>query len=169
MLLKALKEKPWNWFDVAKCSWEGDSAALRSSSSVVKFGEDPVTQMEDLVVIKDAALVCTSRTTKPNSVCIAQPWTHTFCQTPTALSHLVEGRAPEYHNFHSALTPQTQTLPCYDITHQPLLVRLRAQHYQLLAEMHFFMIYLRRDGHFQPWISSSVNPLPACTFSSAVS
>lgn len=44
-----------------------------------QFGEDPVTQIVDLLVIKDTPLVCTSKTTQTNSVCIAQPWTPTFC------------------------------------------------------------------------------------------
>lgn len=61
---------------------------LWSSVSVahVQFGEDPVTQTVDLVVIKDR-----SRLHLQNhklGMFIAQPWTHTFCHP--RYSHLVE-------------------------------------------------------------------------------
>lgn len=70
---QSYERKPWNWFNVAKCSSEGDSAAFGSSSSVVQFGEDPVTQMVDLVVIKDTTPVCTSRTTNQTVCALLNP------------------------------------------------------------------------------------------------
>lgn len=120
MLLKALKVKPW-WNRLPNEA-EKVTPCPRSSSSAVQFGEDPVTQMEDLVVIKEAAPVCTSTTTNQNSVCIAQPWPDTFrpTQSPCGVQssgtpQLILAHFPGYSPAHTFASTRT-ALPasCWD-------------------------------------------------------
>lgn len=81
---------------------------------------------------------------------IAQPWTHIFCHPHSSVT-LWNEQLP-----HSP--PPAHTL----VTHQPPCERPHTQHYQLLAEMHFF-IWPRRDEQFQPCPQTSPGFL--CEFS----
>lgn len=158
-----LWKKPWTWLYVAKTlliRWllSPPVSSMCSSVSVafVLFGEDPVTQIVDLFVLVIGGLHLQNH--KLNSICIAGPWNHAFCHPRSTVTLWNEGLwIPQFpHNnppsFHLSHThPRYSPAPCE---------RLHAQHYQLLAEMHFFFSWfgIGETGHFQPcpYISPSL-------------
>lgn len=162
-----LWKKPWSWLHVAKhCSYD-DSPPLQSvvcvlsvSVAFVQLVEDPVTQIVDLLVIVIGGLHLQNH--KLNSNCIAQPWNHTFCHPRSTVTLWSEGvwipQLPQNTPPSSHTRPRYSPAPC---------VRLHAQHYQLLAEMHFFFFFFfwfgtGEFGHFQPCPQTSPGRL--CEF-----
>lgn len=146
-----LWKKPWSWLHVAKhCSYD-DSPPLQSvvcvlsvSVAFVQLVEDPVTQIVDLLVIVIGGLHLQNH--KLNSNCIAQPWNHTFCHPRSTVTLWSEGvwipQLPQNTPPSSHTRPRYSPAPC---------VRLHAQHYQLLAEMHFFLFFFFLIWHRRIW------------------
>lgn len=127
-----------------------------SSVAQFQFGEDPVTQIVDLLAIKDTPPVCTSRTTN----CIAQPWTRTFCH-PRATVTLWNEELWTPQLPHS--TNPSNTHPCYSLVSMrtSTCTALPATCWNAL----FFKFGRREIGHFQPCPQTSPGLLCELTHS----
>lgn len=154
MLLKATKQAVIPAYD-AECISEGEASlqsivnVIRSSVTVahVQFREDPVTQIVDLLVIKDRYRLHLRN--HKLSMFIAQPFTHTLSptlQSPCGMKDSEIPQLPHSTTPPSSRTPLLLTSPC-------LYVHMHSTTSHLLRCTFFCVIRLRSDWAF-PVLSS---------------